>query len=154
MGYTPSEIPRSLPSYRYLRRHQRLPLGLTSIYKPPPSKSFVGLSIAFAERISSSVKVISELPPSMGEQRKSSPLDSPTCVLRLSMDGGELRWNRNPLFYGIFRSPETSLDFLGSVSGAGGGNRTHTLLPEPDFESGASTSSATPACSYINHLES
>ncbi len=29
--------------------------------------------------------------------------------------------------------------------GAGGGNRTHTLLPEPDFESGASTSSATPA---------
>ena len=30
-------------------------------------------------------------------------------------------------------------------SGAEGGNRTHTLLPEPDFESGASTSSATPA---------
>ena len=29
--------------------------------------------------------------------------------------------------------------------GAEGGNRTHTLLPEPDFESGASTSSATPA---------
>jgi hypothetical protein len=29
--------------------------------------------------------------------------------------------------------------------GAGGRNRTDTLLPEPDFESGASTSSATPA---------
>jgi RNA polymerase sigma factor (sigma-70 family) len=29
--------------------------------------------------------------------------------------------------------------------GAGGGNRTHTLLPESDFESDASTSSATPA---------
>ncbi len=29
--------------------------------------------------------------------------------------------------------------------GAGRGNRTHTLLPEPDFESGASTSSAMPA---------
>ncbi len=28
---------------------------------------------------------------------------------------------------------------------AGGGNRTHTLLREPDFESGASASSATPA---------
>jgi hypothetical protein len=35
--------------------------------------------------------------------------------------------------------------------GAGRGNRTHTLLPEPDFESGASTSSAIPA-SYINQL--
>ena len=29
--------------------------------------------------------------------------------------------------------------------GAGSENRTRTLLPEPDFESGASTSSATPA---------
>ena len=29
--------------------------------------------------------------------------------------------------------------------GAGGGNRTHTLLPKSDFESDASTSSATPA---------
>ncbi len=29
--------------------------------------------------------------------------------------------------------------------GAGGENRTHTMLPLPDFESGASTSSATPA---------
>ncbi len=29
--------------------------------------------------------------------------------------------------------------------GAGRENRTLTLLPEPDFESGASTSSATPA---------
>ena len=30
-------------------------------------------------------------------------------------------------------------------SGAGGRNRTDTLSPEPDFESGASTSSTTPA---------
>ncbi|VTZ26822.1 hypothetical protein MPC4_30048 [Methylocella tundrae] len=30
-------------------------------------------------------------------------------------------------------------------NGAGGRNRTDTLSPEPDFESGASTSSATPA---------
>ena len=30
-------------------------------------------------------------------------------------------------------------------NGAGRGNRTPTLLPEPDFESGASTSSAIPA---------
>ena len=29
--------------------------------------------------------------------------------------------------------------------GAGGRNRTDTLSPEPDFESGASTSSTTPA---------
>src|SRR5690242_20493253 len=29
--------------------------------------------------------------------------------------------------------------------GAGGGNRTHTALRPPDFESGASASSATPA---------
>src|SRR4051812_35557753 len=29
--------------------------------------------------------------------------------------------------------------------GAEGGNRTHTLSPEPDFESGASTNSATSA---------
>ena len=32
-----------------------------------------------------------------------------------------------------------------SKYGAGEGNRTPTQLPEPDFESGASTSSATPA---------
>ena len=31
------------------------------------------------------------------------------------------------------------------ISGAEGENRTRTLFPEPDFESGASTSSATPA---------
>ncbi len=31
------------------------------------------------------------------------------------------------------------------ISGAGSENRTRTLSPEPDFESGASTSSATPA---------
>ncbi len=30
-------------------------------------------------------------------------------------------------------------------SSAGGGNRTHTLLPELDFESSASANSATPA---------
>ncbi len=29
--------------------------------------------------------------------------------------------------------------------GTEGGNRTHTEFPQPDFESGASTSSATPA---------
>jgi hypothetical protein len=53
------------------------------------------------------------------------------------------------------REPPQSLDAidvakrlqqnLHNFLGAGGGNRTHTLLPEPDFESGASTSSATPA---------
>ncbi len=31
------------------------------------------------------------------------------------------------------------------IFGAGGRNRTDTLSPEPDFESGASTSSTTPA---------
>src|SRR5208282_5227105 len=31
------------------------------------------------------------------------------------------------------------------AGGAGGGNRTHTALRPPDFESGASASSATPA---------
>ena len=35
------------------------------------------------------------------------------------------------------------------VEYAGGGNRTHTLLREPDFESGASASSATPAMEGI-----
>lgn len=34
--------------------------------------------------------------------------------------------------------------------GADGRNRTGTLLPEPDFESGASTSSATPANNLFN----
>ncbi len=34
---------------------------------------------------------------------------------------------------------------FGFPADAGGGNRTHTLLREPDFESGASASSATPA---------
>src|SRR5208282_2278126 len=33
----------------------------------------------------------------------------------------------------------------GEAGGAGGGNRTHTALRPPDFESGASASSATPA---------
>ncbi len=31
------------------------------------------------------------------------------------------------------------------INGAEGENRTRTLFPKPDFESGASTSSATPA---------
>ena len=31
-------------------------------------------------------------------------------------------------------------------AGAGGRGRTDTLSPEPDFESGASANSATPAC--------
>jgi hypothetical protein len=31
------------------------------------------------------------------------------------------------------------------LSGAGGGSRTHTELPPPDFESGASANSTTPA---------
>ncbi len=31
------------------------------------------------------------------------------------------------------------------MAGAGGRGRTDTLLPEPDFESGASTNSTTPA---------
>lgn len=34
---------------------------------------------------------------------------------------------------------------LNSVFGTGSGARTHTMLPSPDFESGASTSSAIPA---------
>ena len=38
--------------------------------------------------------------------------------------------------------------FTGHEVGAGRGNRTHTLLPEPDFESGASTSSASPAWNW------
>src|SRR5829696_5699468 len=35
--------------------------------------------------------------------------------------------------------------FAGDSYCAGGGTRTHTRLPSPDFESGASTNSATPA---------
>jgi hypothetical protein len=35
--------------------------------------------------------------------------------------------------------------FAGSIACAGGGTRTHTILRSPDFESGASTNSATPA---------
>ena len=38
-----------------------------------------------------------------------------------------------------------SVDF---VADAGGGNRTHTLLRELDFESSASASSATPAIQW------
>ena len=37
----------------------------------------------------------------------------------------------------------------GFIADAGGGNRTHTLLREPDFESGASASSATPAIEWL-----
>lgn len=37
------------------------------------------------------------------------------------------------------------LDVLGSKNGAGGRNRTDTLLPKRDFESRASTNFATPA---------
>src|SRR6516164_9477852 len=39
----------------------------------------------------------------------------------------------------------TGRELASGFRGAGGGNRTHTLLPESDFESDASTSSATPA---------
>ncbi len=38
---------------------------------------------------------------------------------------------------------------FGFPADAGGGNRTHTLLREPDFESGASASSATPAIQWL-----
>ena len=40
---------------------------------------------------------------------------------------------------------EHSVANTGGAFGAGRENRTLTLFPEPDFESGASTSSATPA---------
>ena len=41
------------------------------------------------------------------------------------------------------------MDAVGKVDGASGENRTHTLLPELDFESSASTSSATEASSGL-----
>ena len=39
-----------------------------------------------------------------------------------------------------------------ALAGAGRETRTLTLLPEPDFESGASTSSATPACGKVREV--
>lgn len=51
--------------------------------------------------------------------------------------GSEVIWRRQPRG-GYDAAARATL-------GAGGGNRTRTLLREPDFESGASTSSATPA---------
>ncbi len=38
-----------------------------------------------------------------------------------------------------------SLSEVQECTGAEGGNRTRTVSPQPDFESGASTNSATPA---------
>ena len=43
------------------------------------------------------------------------------------------------------KKARTEAGYLSDSIGAGSENRTRTLLPEPDFESGASTSSAIPA---------
>ena len=44
--------------------------------------------------------------------------------------------------------PRMSRESVDFVADAGGGNRTHTLLRELDFESSASASSATPAIQW------
>src|SRR5271154_1020538 len=51
----------------------------------------------------------------------------------------------------IFGLP-SALRCVRQGSGAGGGNRTHTALRPPDFESGASASSATPAWGRLYRL--
>jgi hypothetical protein len=64
------------------------------------------------------------------------------------MDGPERGQEKTRQIAGFHRVYSCRLVALHSVSysdGAGGGNRTHTLLPETDFESVASTNSATPA---------
>src|SRR6185437_2637712 len=54
-GYVPRASRFSLPPNRYFRRHNLPPPGATSIYKPPPSKSFLALLFGFASRIDLSV---------------------------------------------------------------------------------------------------
>lgn len=44
-GYVPNEINFSLPQNRYLNRYHLLPFGLSSMYRPSPSKSLVSLGI-------------------------------------------------------------------------------------------------------------
>jgi hypothetical protein len=46
---------------------------------------------------------------------------------------------------------EETTDFAALLCYAGGGTRTHTTLRPPDFESGASTDSATPASVESEH---
>src|SRR5262249_2863766 len=48
---TPSERRRSLPAKRYFQRYHLPPRGLTSTYRPPPSKSLNDRSRALTERI-------------------------------------------------------------------------------------------------------
>src|SRR5690606_19215285 len=51
----PSESRFSLPPKRYFQRHHLPPAGLTSRYRPPPSKSFTALACGLARRIAVSV---------------------------------------------------------------------------------------------------
>ncbi len=54
-----------------------------------------------------------------------------------------MRGRESGSFSEIGENQKTALTV--GISGAGSGNRTRTSVKKPDFESGASTSSATPA---------
>ena len=54
-------------------------------------------------------------------------------------------WNNKNLDIPINLGFLSRLGMIWIMNGAGGGTRTHTLLPAADFESAASTNSATPA---------
>ena len=57
-GYAPKASSFSLPPKRYFRRHNLLPVGCTSRYRPAASKSFTGLAPGFAFRIAVSVSAM------------------------------------------------------------------------------------------------
>lgn len=71
-------------------------------------------------------------------------------TLRVSAKKSTIRrlFNRHPdeIYNVIFIYGYVESFFQARRNGAGGGNRTHTTKRSPDFESSASTSSATPAC--------
>ena len=93
-GYTPRDMPRSFPSYRYFNRHYRPPPGVTSKYSPPPSNNFNGFSTALAARISSSVNAIVQLPPRWAASPRVTPRVAPVRS-RLSLDNRRTWWNKN-----------------------------------------------------------
>ncbi len=102
-------------------------------------------NIEFSLRASSRkrqlVHAVSELQPARSRSPNSNGLsfrNDSVCSGRLFQKGREDQSYK-------FRSNAAGVSDGSGVDGAGSENRTRTLLPEPDFESGASTSSATPA---------
>ena len=79
--------------------------------------------------------------------------DAANPAVAFGNPAGDLAAAARTIFHGLDIGTGTAVgwrfeEFLmmnSDFCGAGSENRTRTLFPEPDFESGASTSSATPA---------